>query len=118
MGNKDFKGGQVTLIILILLSEQDMYGYQISHLMEERSEGMYFPPDGVLYPTLYKLAEKGYISAEKREGDGNTRARIYYHLEQKGVEYLAWIRSDFLREREGVEKILKKSKGGSLYDGS
>ena len=55
MNNKsNFRRGSVELLILHLLSQQDYYGYEISTLIREQTEGYLNIPVGSLYPALYK----------------------------------------------------------------
>ena len=68
MSNQDtFKKGSVELLVLALLQESNLYGYQISQLVKERSGNILTIPEGSMYPTLYRLEDKGYISGEKRK---------------------------------------------------
>ena len=60
MNNKsNFRRGSVELLILHLLSQQDYYGYEISTLIREQTEGYLNIPVGSLYPALYKLIDAG-----------------------------------------------------------
>ena len=55
MNNKsNFRRGSVELLILHLLSQQDYYGYEISTLIREQTDGYLNIPVGSLYPALYK----------------------------------------------------------------
>ena len=65
MSNQDtFKKGSVELLVLALLQESNLYGYQISQLVKERSGNILTIPEGSMYPTLYRLEDKGYKSAK------------------------------------------------------
>lgn len=88
MKTKDnFKRGSLEMLILRLLLNHDCYGYQLTQLMEEQSDGQIIVPSGSLYPTLYKLLDRGYIS-EYSIRIGKRQERIYYHLEKDGRDYL------------------------------
>ena len=68
MNNKsNFRRGSVELLILHLLSQQDYYGYEISTLIREQTDGYLNIPVGSLYPALYKLIDAGYISDYKKQ---------------------------------------------------
>ena len=56
--------GDVRAAILHLLAEAPMHGYQIS----DRSDGMWQPSPGSVYPTLQQLEDEGLVSADEREG--------------------------------------------------
>ena len=52
-----FQRGLISLLILALLDQEDMYGYQIVQEITERSGGAIVTEEGSLYPVLYKLQE-------------------------------------------------------------
>lgn len=104
----NFKKGATALLILTFLQEGDMYGYQISQTLLERSDGEFSIPEGSLYPALYKLIDEGYISDHK-EQVGKRLTRVYYHLEESGREHLKQLTSDYMAVRRSIEKILERS---------
>lgn len=99
------KRGTIELVVLSLLNESDMYGYQISQQLSSRSHGRYSLQESSMYPTLYRLLDKGFIS-DRQELVGRRRTRIYYHLEPSGKEYLEKIREEYLSLCSGVLAIL------------
>jgi DNA-binding PadR family transcriptional regulator len=74
--------GDVRAAALSLLSEQPMNGYQIIQEIGERSEGVWRPSPGSVYPALQQLEDEGLIRAEA--GDGGRRA---YQLTDEGRTY-------------------------------
>ena len=60
---ENFKRGAAELLALYLLSKEDLYGYQICRLMEEKSGGRFTMLEGTLYLILYKLVDAGYIKS-------------------------------------------------------
>lgn len=74
------------LIILSVLKDKDRYAYEITKYVTEVTDGRIVPKQGTMYPFIYKLLENEYISSYQ-EIAGN-KIRIYYHLEDKGREYL------------------------------
>ncbi len=61
------KKATIELLLLKLLDEGDMYGYQLSGELKRRSGGRYTILEGSMYPILYRLTDSGYISFyEKR----------------------------------------------------
>lgn len=111
--NQDnFKRGTAELLVLYLLSKEDLYGYQITQALEEKSDGVYTMLEGSLYPVLYRLSDAGYIS-EYTKLVGKRRTRKYYHLEEAGREYYVRILSEYLEIIESIDKILDRNEGGS-----
>lgn len=104
--NQDnFKRGTAELLVLHLLQNEDLYGYQITHAFEEKSGGVYTMLEGSLYPILYKLTEAGYIS-DYVVPAGKKRTRRYYHLEEKGRIYYKEILQEYLQIEASIHKIL------------
>ena len=70
--------GDISLIILHVLREKPMHGYEVIRTLEERSHGLWRPSAGSVYPTLQLLEEQELVKA--RETDG----KKVYSLTEKG----------------------------------
>ena len=90
------KKGSADLLILALLEEQDLHGYDISRLLETRSSGTLKFTMASLYETLYRLEERGLIRGRWVERFGQRRRR-YYSLTPAGTRTLASQREDWAR---------------------
>ncbi|MDD6043353.1 MAG: PadR family transcriptional regulator [Eubacteriaceae bacterium] len=101
--------GTVEMLVLYLLKDQDLYGYQITSLIKELSEGNVVVTESTLYPTLYKLLNKQFIS-DYEETIGKRRVRVYYHLEDTGKKRLDDLLEDYETITLGISKILSSSK--------
>lgn len=102
----NFKKGAVEMLLLhILNSKGDCYGYQLSQLIKETSDDYLIIPEGSLYPALYKLIEKEYITDYKKQ-IGKRLVRVYYHLESSGKVRLAELVEDYLATTDSIKKIL------------
>ena len=104
-GRSNFKMGTVELIVLFLLDKSDLYGYQLTTLIETLSEGKAIVTESSLYPTLYKLKNNGFIS-DIEKSIGKRRIRVYYHLEDSGKSRLADLLEDYENNRVGTDRIL------------
>lgn len=109
------KRSSIELLLLTLLQDEDMYGYQISQELERRSEGAYTLQESSMYPILYRMMDKGYIS-DKPVKVGKRRIRVYYHLEDTGVERLTQARKEYLSLSLGVLKILGITEFGAMEE--
>lgn len=110
MGIRDnFKKGSVEMIILALLATGDMYGYQLSQLIAEKSGKTILIPEGSMYPTLYKLVDNGYIT-DYRELVGKRQTRVYYHIKPAGRERLDMLLAEYEIFHGGLRKLLAYSK--------
>jgi len=85
---RELKRGSTELLILALIEEQPRHGYDISRLIAERSEGAISFHVASLYPTLYRLEERGVIEGRWVEKTGQRRRR-YYRLTRAGRALLA-----------------------------
>ena len=113
--SESLKRGTVELMILTLLAEEDLYGYQLCQILTERSKGLYKMQQTTLYPTLYHLVEKKLVS-DRVELIGRRRTRVYYHLEDAGREYLTEIRNNYLSLTQGIFHVLGLSEIKEVSD--
>jgi DNA-binding PadR family transcriptional regulator len=75
--------GDIRTAALLLLAEEPRNGYQIMQELEERSDGLWRPSPGSVYPALQQLEDEGLIRSEEAEG------RRLYHLTDAGRAYVA-----------------------------
>ena len=101
----NLKRGSVELLLLTLLQEKDMYGYQLSQELLQRSSGRYQLLESSMYPILYRMIDKGYIS-DRRELVGRRRFRVYYHIEEEGKQYLAYGESQIRFVFSGILNLM------------
>lgn len=98
--------GTVEMIILFLLEKKDLYGYEITSLVEKLSDGKIGITESTLYPTLYKLLGNNFIS-DKEIQVGKRRTRVYYHLEEAGRAHLESLLKEYKNNTSGICKILE-----------
>ena len=79
--------GSSEIIILTLLEQEPMYGYQMTHDLRQRSDGYFIMKEGLLYPTLHRMEQEGMVSSQWRTVDG--RRRKYYQITEAGREALS-----------------------------
>ena len=85
---RELKRGSAELLILALLDERQRHGYEIGRLIADRSNGAISFHVASLYPTLYRLEDKGLIEGRWVERAGQRRRR-YYRLTPAGRRVLA-----------------------------
>jgi transcriptional regulator len=90
--SKELKKGSADLLILSLVEDRPRHGYDIARLIGERSDGAINYHVASLYPTLYRLEDKGLIEGRWVEKAGQRRRR-YYRLTPAGRRMLAKERS-------------------------
>jgi len=81
--DREFLTGTVGVLILSLLAEREMYGYEILQEAERRSARAFQLKEGTLYPALHQMERAGLLKAVWRDSDAG-RARKYYRLTATG----------------------------------
>ena len=81
--DREFLTGTVTVLILSLLAEREMYAWEMLQEAERRSARAFQLKEGTVYPALHQMQRSGLLTARWREGP-NGRARKYYALTAKG----------------------------------
>ena len=89
---RELKRGSIEVLILALLDQRQRHGYEISQLIEERSKGTITFHTASLYPTLYRLEDRGLIEGRWVERVRQRRRR-YYRLTTAGRKALTKQRS-------------------------
>ena len=108
---RDLLKGSSNSLLLCLLEQQPMYGYQIVKELEVRSQGYFKFKEGTLYPALHRLEKTGLIKGTW-EMLPNGRQRRYYHITAKGQTKLAMEKTQWLNFFTAVRLILQpESKG-------
>jgi DNA-binding PadR family transcriptional regulator len=74
--------GDIRTAALLLLNEEPRNGYQIMQEVEERSDGVWRPSPGSVYPALQQLEDEGLIRSEELEG------RKLFALTDEGRAYV------------------------------
>jgi len=84
-----FLKGCARTLVLKVLSEKPMYGYEIASVLSERSGNAFDLGQGTLYPMLYSMEKQGLIKVEREStAPGTGRKRLYYGLTAKGKSVL------------------------------
>ena len=79
--------GTTTLLVLTVLRDGELYGYEIALRIRERSGGAFAPSEGSLYPALHALEADGALEASWRDSDRGPRRR-YYKITKTGLGML------------------------------
>ena len=97
--------GTLEMIVLEVLQHEPMHGWGITELIERRSGGLLSVNQGSLYPALYRLVARGWVSSEWHNTENNRSAR-YYSLTRAGRKQLAAERAQWQKLSRGVDLIL------------
>jgi PadR family transcriptional regulator len=101
---RELKKGSAELLILSLIERRPRHGYEISKLIEQRSEGVLTFNVASFYPLLYRLEKRGFISGRWVEKAGQRRRR-YYQLTAQGKTVLKEQRSSWAAFVNAIDQI-------------
>jgi len=102
--DRELKKGSAELLILSLIEHRPRHGYEISKLIEQRSEGVLKFNVASFYPLLYRLEKRGFISGRWVEKTGQRRRR-YYQLTAQGKTVLKEQRSSWADFVNAIDRI-------------
>lgn len=97
MPKLDLLKGTLPLLVLSVLREDELYGYEIAQRIRDRSGELFSPSEGSLYPTLHRLERDGALTATWRASERGPRRR-YYSITPAGDRLFA----DASREWDAV----------------
>lgn len=110
--SRDRQRGSAELLLLALVRDRAMYGYEIVRELEARSQGYFAMEEGLLYPTLHRLEREGLVRAEWRVVEG--RKRRYYAATESGLAVLTSATADWTVFLNRFLDVLNPS-GGKLH---
>src|SRR5579862_5321164 len=108
--DREFLTGTVGVLILSLLTERAMYGYEMLQEAERRSARTFHLKEGTLYPALHQMERAGVLKATWRESAAG-RPRKYYSLTAKGRRQAASKRRQWAAISAAMRAIVGESRG-------
>ena len=90
----NLKRASVEIILLSLLCEEPMYGYQLAQEIKKRSNGQFSLMEASMYPVLGRLKEQGDVTMETVQKTPKSK-RVYYHITEMGRNHLAQMKQIF-----------------------
>lgn len=107
--DKSLMSGSTSMLILRLLENTDMYGYQMIEELKKLSQNIFTLKAGTLYPLLHSLEQKKMIESYETTESG--RPRKYYRLTKDGRKMLNEKKEEWKVYTSAVNKVL----GGHCY---
>ncbi len=99
-----FESGDMKYVILKLLNEKPMHGYEVMKALEEQTQGCYKPSPGTVYPTLQWLEDEELVRSEDHDG------KKVYHITEAGSAFLeenkSTVEDIFDRVEETIDSLL------------
>lgn len=98
--------GALDLLVLRVLSRGRQHGFGITRLLSELSSDWLQVEEGSLYPCLYRMEERGWVTSSVLSSENNRRAR-YYELTRQGSEELRRKIQNWREFSNVVESVLE-----------
>ncbi|MGC7872762.1 PadR family transcriptional regulator [Desulfosporosinus sp. SYSU MS00001] len=108
--DKSFLTGNTTMLILRLLDENDMYGYQMIEELRKKSNNVFELKAGTLYPLLHTLEKKNMVTSYEDIAD-NAKVRKYYSITKNGRNCLNEKREEWKTYITAINEVL----GGASF---
>lgn len=107
--SRELLKGSTNLLVLSLLENENMYGYQMIKKLSEKSENVFELQEGTLYPILHSLEEKNYISSYW--DNTGIKKRKYYTITKEGKKHMKDKKEEWTIFSTGVNQVV----GGVLF---
>jgi DNA-binding PadR family transcriptional regulator len=109
--SKNLLSGYTTMLLLKLLEDKDMYGYEMIEELSKRSDDIFSLKAGTLYPLLHSLEKDGMINSYEGNTDG-ARVRKYYSITKNGRKMLNEKTNEWKTNASKINQILE---GGAKF---
>lgn len=106
---KSLVSGSMTMLVLSLLDEKDMYGYEMIDNLRKKSRNVFELKAGTLYPLLHALEEKRFVTVYEKEVGG--KCRKYYSITKDGKKALKSKKEEWNVYAGAVSQVI----GGVVY---
>jgi PadR family transcriptional regulator PadR len=103
--NPNFVNGIPELVVLRLLSQQEMYGYEIVKAIQSRTRDSFSFGEGCIYPLLHHLEQARAVSSRRKDVEG--RSRYYYRLTSRGAKRLEDLSREWKQVAAGVALVME-----------
>lgn len=102
--SRELLKGSTNMIVLSLLENENMYGYQMIKELSKKSQNVFEFQEGTLYPILHGLEEKGFITSYWDES--TAKKRKYYAITDKGKKQLKEKKEEWKEFSNGINRVL------------
>lgn len=101
--NTQFKRGVLELVVLLSISKEDMYGYQLVSKVSEVID----VNEGTIYPLLRRLTNEKYFDTYLKESNEGP-PRKYYRLTAAGITYTSDLLAEWKKFVLSVDNFIKE----------
>jgi len=100
-----FMNGVPELLVLRCLRDREMYGYELVQEIKGRTHAVVTLGEGVLYPLLHALEQKGALQSRRKTVQG--RSRVYYAITPKGMERLSGLADSWTMLADAIGRVMQ-----------
>ena len=109
-GRQWFGSGDMKYVILRLIKDKPMHGYEVMKALEDKTHGCYTPSPGTVYPTLQWLEDEGLVQSEDRDG------KKVYSITDAGREFLEENKSSVEEIFDRIDEMIDRFVGDPMPD--
>lgn len=109
--NPNFMAGVPELMILRLLQDREMYGYQIVQAIRTETGEVVSLGEGIVYTVLHALEREGALKSRRRMVDG--RSRIYYTVTAAGLRRYGDLAETWTTLARAIQSVMKGGRHAS-----
>lgn len=102
--NVQFKKGVLELCVLVLISKEDQYGYELVQSISQRID----IAEGTIYPLLRRLTKEGYFTTYLEESTEGP-SRKYYSITEKGKKYMEQLVEEWTAFSKSVNDLIEEA---------
>jgi len=106
MDKVDLLQGTLDMLVLKALSRGPMHGYAVARWIQQTSDDALQVEEGSLYPALYRMERRAWITSEEGLSENNRKAR-HYKLTRIGRKQLEAESSNWDRLAEAIAKVMQ-----------
>ena len=100
-----FMNGVPELLVLSCLKGREMYGYELVQEIRDRTHTVVTLGEGVVYPLLHALEQKGALQSRRKSVQG--RSRVYYAITPKGLERLMGLSNTWSTLATAIQQVMQ-----------
>ena len=105
--NPNFMAGVPELMILRLLQQREMYGYELVQAIREQTGDVVSLGEGIAYTVLHWLEREGALKSRKKRVDG--RSRIYYSVTARGLTRYQNLADTWTTLARAIQSVIKEN---------
>lgn len=108
--DKEMLKGYIDTILMSLIKDSSMYGYELAKKVREISEDTFELKEGTLYLSLKRLEKNGYVKSYWDDSESGGGRRKYYAITEDGLEYIRKKNEQWIFMRDLIDKFMGGSK--------